>query len=71
MWNDIPTKMFYSWKGTSKTKTYPNCWMEIHLSVALYILMKCQLELHGILESVVFETVEDIIDKNIVFSHAP
>lgn len=33
--------------------------------------MKCQLELHGILESVVFETVEDIIDKNIVFSHAP
>lgn len=44
--------------------------MEIHLSVALYILMKCQLELHRILESMAFETVEDIIDKN-VFSHAP
>jgi len=45
--------------------------MEIHLSVALHILMKCWLELPRILESMVSEIVEDIIDKNIVFSHAP
>lgn len=60
MWKDIPARMLYSWEGVSKIKTYPNCRLEVHSSVALDMLVKCWLDLPRILESVAFEILEDI-----------
>lgn len=67
MWKDISAKMLYSWESISKMKTYPNCRLEVHSSVALDMLMKCWLDLPRILESVAFETLENILGTNIMY----